>query len=253
MIFAAAGGKKDVLALGLASSVLWEHAVRFVTLDCLRHAAPWAGKEVARTWFRSAVDAFEACDGDVWSEWGEALDAHAESIGGLPREMLRESLVEASTLFPAWALERKWVLRNLSTNEFVSIFFDDGDDLLGPYAHHAIVAYGAQCVHGKLALDDVLMMRTCWTSPKYSSARFTNDVWQGKWVGHCFGIVLREEMSEEEGWKDATSEILAEGEALLPVMAKWAKTSRRVKKASNLGLTEAIKKAEASTKVEVPC
>lgn len=99
-------------------------------------------------------------------------------------------------LFPK---EHVWVLRNLRTREVVSFKPALSDD----EEEHSI------------GIDDILLMRICWTDPRHGDG----DLARGPWAGHMFDIVTmdahqNEMKGEEAEWSDVTEVAIAEARAL---------------------------------------
>jgi hypothetical protein len=108
-----------------------------------------------------------------------------------------------SYLFPK---SKHWLLRNLTAQETVS------SERLGDLV--------AQCSSASpLSLDEVLLMRTAWTSyPSYGDP--TNGPMKyhkGAWAGHCFDIVPVGSLTSKNDtprWTDVTEVVVKEAEIL---------------------------------------
>jgi hypothetical protein len=239
--------KRDIVALGLCSRSLWQHMLKHVESAYRKTAAPWAGTEIActGTYLTDLPESFEkdnlAMDSVTdrggptrmvparrfnWSAWTEfaqpednqqdawcsALCVHrsAAAIPDSSWPKLEEDILCGNLfpkVFPNLSPESPgWVLRNQTTKEYVCICASS--ERKGQY-----VVPNAQW----LRLDDVLIMRTCWTL----TTRFPPDLERsidlnrGRWAGHCFDVVLVEaSLAEADGWKDITGDILSEAREL---------------------------------------
>jgi hypothetical protein len=239
--------KQDITALGLCSQTLWQHMLERVESAYRKNAAPWADSEIACTG-TYLVDLPESFDKDnmaldsvtrkgglasmtmarrfnwaAWAEykqpkesqqdeWRSALRAHriAAAIPGSCWVKLEED-VSCGKLFPNLTSKgRGWVLRNHATKEYVRICASSKFK-----EEYVVNASSARW----LRLDDVLIMRICWTT------RFSYEeredikkglyLYRGKWAGHRFDIVMQEDsLAKTDGWKNITAEIVSEAQKL---------------------------------------
>lgn len=243
--------KWDIVALGLCSQSLWQHMLRHVESVYRKSAAPWAGVEIACTGTcltelpesferdNLAMDSVISKDGPAqmflarrfnWSAWNEfkqpetnqqdawrsALHVHRTGAA-IPnsRWPKLEEDISCSNLFPQILPNLypnlspespSWILRNLTTKEYVRLCEN-------PYRKREYIVPGLPW----LRLDDVLMMRICWTlnpgPPMY--LQIDSGLYRGKWAGHCFEVVMVEDASTEAGvWTDVTRELVSEAREL---------------------------------------
>jgi hypothetical protein len=113
---------------------------------------------------------------------------------------------ELGQLFPS---SKKWVLRNLTTREFVTA---------------DAIALHAECIEGphieSWGFGEVVISRICWSSQPDSSLRHDLQLHRGVWAGHRLDIVTTEKFRKENGgegtdkWKDISDEVAKEMETL---------------------------------------
>lgn len=139
-------------------------------------------------------------------EWREALkNLEPQCIEtGYPLEDLSSQLA-CPDLYPT---DAEWVLRNLTKKEyyipqpFPTVARKTWTKDYSRYTEERLIVV---VVPEMLGFDDVLLMRTCWTS-------MCRDSWglkkQGIWAGDCFDIVERG-VFEQEGWTDVGTELAA--------------------------------------------
>lgn len=250
--------REDVLALGLTSETLWAHVVHHVRQDCLRAATPLAGVEIActGTYLVDLPDAFRKddlfrlsvpCQGQGYmvearninweatrhytslraspgALWTTAFDIASAATTGIPSSLSKKLFAELASnwlfagrgTFSSLALKAPWVLRNLTTKEYVHCRI--GSTVKHGYVTHPDVQ--------NLRVDDILLMRICWTRKDHfshnDSLEMRQPSHQGKWAGHCFDIVPLDQLTGEIGeifsdpenkgseWKDCTDEIVKE-------------------------------------------
>ena len=102
---------------------------------------------------------------------------------------------------PKLRLGQIWKLRNLTTKEFVRLHFLRRTDEQ-PVIDVADVDW--------CRLDDILLLRICWTMKDY----YGKPPDQGLWAGHCFDIIAASADDQFAEWTDATLEIAEEAKAL---------------------------------------
>ncbi|KAF8862547.1 hypothetical protein BDZ45DRAFT_739189 [Acephala macrosclerotiorum] len=97
--------------------------------------------------------------------------------------------------------EDAWVLRNLTTKEFV---------------RSEAIALGPEYVHGPhidhIGFGEVIQSRTGWSTHPETGARYTG-LHRGAWAGHAFDITTMKrhlEETEEGDWKDSSQEVSKE-------------------------------------------
>lgn len=151
-----------------------------------------------------------------WTAWQLEHGRFARYQERLHRSMSVELLASCSALRGSKP-DALWVLRNLTTQEYV--LCKPGDGLQG---QRGIV----HCDDGrvKLRVDDVLLMRICWT--RTPDERQGLEIFPGKWAGHCFDIVQWEQLDGVEGWYNCTREVLDEAR----VLAEKVLSSNKMKK-----------------------
>lgn len=223
--------KSDIVAFGLASPTLWPHALRQIAHDCRDSAASWAGAEIANigTYLTKLPPQFEkdsllASSVGPVGTFGNMCTARRlnyaalskfKIVGESPQPQWRRAFYSQwvpgaypceveflATLFPApcGALSKAWVLRNLTTKEYVRCRFDNGKQ-------QAFVETEAL----PITIEDALMLRICWTTSCYN--RQGRDFSLGAWAGHAFDIVLADDeipTMECEAWMEVTDEIVKE-------------------------------------------
>ena len=240
--------KLDILALGLSSELLWPHVLHHVRTSCRKGTAIWAGTEIACTsthlvdlppsfekdklalksvphvslsggrmvparrinW--AAVGAFRRPDEEPERAWLAAFKAMTGNGCTMPKSFARssaqkrEELISVSSNIKLSCLYAPWRLRNLTTNEFVRCHPRSASPEKRGYVDHPEAPW--------LRVDDVILMRICWTSPSGGDTGLDFD--HGPWAGHCFDIVKVQagEPVIPDGWHDVTNEIVAEARKL---------------------------------------
>ncbi|KAF4633543.1 hypothetical protein G7Y89_g4571 [Cudoniella acicularis] len=234
--------KYDAIALALSSESLWQLVLRQIHWENLKYAAPWAGKKLAFQGSYSVdsppsfyedgleyeiLDPFQHSDGgirnngqlffdkheefespatikDQKAEWEKAMVAYLPG-SGIPEachERLRKE-VRGPDLFPR---DIPWLLRNLTTREVVS-----ADDLADPKSQ------SSESMSRVLTLDQILLMRICWTD-LWDEERVANlNINRGIWAGHKFDIVpkhIHEVEINLQDWRDVTKEVALEAGTL---------------------------------------
>ena len=158
----------------------------------------------ARRWNWGAVSEYE----DVTSpkqDWLDSLDALSSTsqVGTTALAHLRQDLNE--TLRPVWAKGNDtvtdWVLRNLTTHEYIALKRDHRYKVEKMYFH----------VKGSpwLSLDKALVLRICWGDVPGNNC----SIARGGWAGHRFDVVPCVEAEWNGEWADVTMEILREAKA----------------------------------------
>jgi hypothetical protein len=123
----------------------------------------------------------------------------------VPASTLRliEGQLGCSYLFPK---NQDWLLRNLTTRETVS--FEQVSVLISQDIKRGEA--------NSLRFDDVLLMRTCWTSiPSHYEEEL--NVHRGVWAGHRFDIVTAKTHNMDETvehWCDVTEAVVRDAEIL---------------------------------------
>jgi hypothetical protein len=251
--------KRDIIALGLASTSLWLHVLQHVERHCWLTAAPLAGVEIACTGtylrdlpeslatgnlvkssVRIGEDGSTCTEGKInWASlstydfvcenskktWSAAFKAHNSRTASIPATLARKMAVELSSRCSAHQTaspRATWVLRNLTTKEYICCRPGPASQRGRGYVDHPDVA--------RLRVDDVLLLRICWIrSPTLSNGE---DMWlwlrHGSWAGHCFDIVPLEQggvSAVGNGWKDSTDEIVKQARVVAETFALGGATS----------------------------
>ncbi|KAE8442816.1 hypothetical protein EG329_002788 [Mollisiaceae sp. DMI_Dod_QoI] len=226
----------DLVALGLTCQGFWELVVQRIQTRYIKNAAPWAGKKIALlgSWSTSLPESFsqnnlasniiEDAEWPITRHLSRTLFCLIESEGtALRTTKTREaSLMNtvdqylAQCRIPEWRwkemkeqlkcpelfpLDREWVLRNLTTREYVS-------------ASYTVGVIRAT----KIRLVDALLSKIGWSDNlSWSDQKFDEDGWAGQWAGHCFDIVTKEVQVKEggsEAWKNVTDDVVRQAEML---------------------------------------
>lgn len=144
-------------------------------------------------------------DEGVWiaTEAGKVYD---KCLGRCERSrsaVLQARLREIRTNYPDFtARDQDWILRNLTTKEFVTaegIALDE-DFIDGPF------------IFG-IGFGDVILARALWTSRGTSVLRYGRQIGRGIWAGHQFDITTRsrhDEATKDEEWRDVSKEVACE-------------------------------------------
>lgn len=135
----------------------------------------------------------------------------SESLKLLARCSARGSYVDVAYLIGSallveesdyWPQDERWVLRNLTTKEFVRA---------------EAVALKPEYIHGPkidvLGFGEVVMSRICWSSSSSASMSYKGNITRGVWAGHCFDITTLSRHAQEtrgKGWKDVSKEVMEE-------------------------------------------
>ena len=238
--------KNDVISLGMASETLWSHTIHYIDKD-YRHSpsvGPWAGSEIAciGSFLTGLPPSFKKYDLDLRcvvicttemtslgtlrhftsprkddeQEWRVAFNNHATNQTNIPKtrlaQMSKDLLFVASTIGSSPA-DAPWILRNLTTKEFVRCLpRADSQGRRGYIDHPEIKG---------LRVDDVLMMRICWT------IRWCTPC-SGQWAGHSFDIVALDGNSSAigEAWVDVTDAIVEEARKHLEPLSEDMKRQK---------------------------
>ena len=259
--------KEDVIALGLSSPSLWQHAVQQVRKACYQIAAPWANTPIActGTYLTSLPPVFERDNPDpgrspriisqitqngirsqfsyidrmCWarkfnwaavsehrkaespshesSAWTRALHKHLATVKvSAPAVRQMEEDISYEQLFAS--TDSNWLLRNLTAHEFVRCKAPMG----GKMAHvdHPDSEW--------IRIDDVLMMRICWSRiTRWASAEEQlPEAWKfGPWAGHSFEIVPQQEQTgltagEGREWRDVTLEVVKQARRVMSTLRR---------------------------------
>ena len=253
--------KDDIISLGMASETLWSHTIHYIDKDS-RHSpsvGPWAGSEIAcigsylprlppsfkkydsalnslsvrictsRMTELAALRDFTSPGKDDEQEWRAAFNNHATNQTNIPKtrlaQMSKDLLFVASTIGSSPA-DAPWILRNLTTKEFVRCLpRADSQGRRGYIDHPEIKG---------LRVDDVLMMRIRWTNRLHTPC-------SGQWAGHSFDIVALDgnRSAIGEAWVDVTVAIVEEARKHLEPLSKDMKRQKM----------EGVERDEAETAV----
>lgn len=226
--------QSDILSLGSCSQTLWAHVWRHVREDCRKNAAPWAGTPLIAVgdWLRDLPQAIYDVFPDLheadrrWKtggpvggigfgrgkcparRWNSNLTWGSHTHEDLKRKHPREEWTSAGKLLPKIlmpSLEKavlsprvgeKWVLRNLSSTEFVRFEIKEG----GETGARAIIDGTIETM--SLSLDQALLLKILWTQPS-NFRGLEHEFTRGEWAGHSFDVVL-DSGDVIKGWKDVT-------------------------------------------------
>ena len=97
---------------------------------------------------------------------------------------------------------QSWILRNLTTKEFVT---------------SAGIALDAEFIKGPvitgIGFGHAILCRTCWSLNSSDDSLYGGQIHSGVWAGHRLDITTRERhdrRSKDEEWKDVSDEVAAE-------------------------------------------
>ena len=227
--------KTDIVAFGLASPILWPHARRLIAHDCRDSIASWAGAEIAnlgtyltelppqfekdsllassvgpvgtygamcmaRRLNYAALSKYKAMGESPQAQWRVAFESHR----GPSAHHCEADFLAAVSPIPRGALSKAWVLRDLTTKEYVRCRFDNRKQ-------RAFVETEAL----PITVEDALMLRFCWAAS--GRVRVGSALTCGVWAGHAFDIVLADEempIMECEAWAEVTDDIVTEAKRM---------------------------------------
>jgi len=254
--------KRDLVALALASTTLWAHVLSHVEKECSLAKPPMAGVELActgtylvdlpelfakddlakssvefqqsrymceaRTINFAALSAYEAVEETIEEAWRFEWKMHAEFLEEFPVRLaktLKTGFLGRCDAFRGHGAGSLWVLRNLTTREFVRCRARKGPSGVRGYVDCGV----------EVRVDDVLLLRICWTAVGVGGDWEGLGIYRGKWAGHCFDIVPRERLEGVEGWRDCTEEVVEQAkevaENMRPLGMASITPSRRKRKA----------------------
>ncbi|KAF3484336.1 uncharacterized protein GIQ15_03660 [Arthroderma uncinatum] len=109
-----------------------------------------------------------------------------------PADILRVANPEPSYFYPA---NQDWVLRNLTTQEFVrpTAIALHKSHIRGPFID-------------KLGYGEVILSRICWSTDDFTSMT-GEGIHQGVWAGHALDIVPSTYLDSGGPWKDISDEV----------------------------------------------
>ncbi|KAK0513580.1 hypothetical protein JMJ35_003944 [Cladonia borealis] len=233
----------DIIALGMASETLWSHTIHYIDKE-YRHSpsvGPWAGCEIAcvgsyltelppsfdkddlalnsvsiteggwmciaREFNWAALSEFTCPGEDDERKWRGAFTGNVANQTNIPKtrlaQMSEDLLLVASTIGISPA-DAPWILRNLTTKEFVRCLPRADSKGRRGYVDHP--------EWKGLHVNDVLTMRICWTRPhRWDTIAPFNMC--GQWAGHSFDIVALDDenrLALSEAWVDVTDAIVEE-------------------------------------------
>lgn len=162
----------------------------------------------ARKWNESAVGSFdfrrEIAYGVVLESWLKKFKVHRLDHGQLQISLilatsrshktwsLTDNRSEAPNVVQPTNPASDWILSNLTTQEFVELEL------------HTKRRYAQVKGEPWLTLDVALLLRISWSEA----------VVEGKWAGHCFDVVNRENLKSATGWTNVTAELVKEAKDL---------------------------------------
>ena len=230
--------RSDVIALGLTSKMLWLHVLQHIEKDCWLAMAPLSGVELATAWrylsdlpesFKNVgsaessgqiwgagqvnyhvISSYAAVNVDSEEAWRAAFKLHNARATGIPATLRAKMVVEMlSSCAACWgsSLDATWVLRNLTTKEYVHCRPGSGPKERLGYVDHPDAA--------QLRVDDVLLLRIFWIQLLPWEYRYPAEpgLRRGAWAGHRFDIVPLNQagvLAVGGGWKDSTDEVVKE-------------------------------------------
>lgn len=243
--------RQDVISLGFASDLLWLHVLQHIEKECPLDPAPWADTEIActgtyltdlppsfekdglahsstgvstETWWGdqmglarrinwAAVGNFEKPGENLEDAWRDAFIGNTNVAPDIPKARLARmsrELFSVSSQIRHSDIDGAWALRNLTTREYVRCRPGQG-----PAGRRGLVDHPEA---RWLRLDDVLLMRICWTSLGHGGDDSEKlGIYRGQWAGHCFDIVAldADELVVNEEWRDITGRVVGESQQLL--------------------------------------
>ncbi|OTA85626.1 hypothetical protein M434DRAFT_400125 [Hypoxylon sp. CO27-5] len=143
---------------------------------------------------------------DMWTHFSRCLDRCKEGIDTerslFERSGVVKSLTENFNIARFYAWDQPWVLRNLTTKEFVR---DDA------------IALEKEFISGPTILGigfgHALMARICWAPNDSVVIRYSPNITRGVWAGHCFEITTlakHVEATKGEVWVDVGLQVASE-------------------------------------------
>lgn len=142
--------------------------------------------------------------------WLDALTTSpwSQQIPPVIMEELRSSLILVLPSHMA-AINRGWVLRNLTAQQYARLESDEPQNGQPAQVHVQGVP--------RLKLDQALVLRITWgTEDSYDNNTRSSrrKLLHGKWAGHSFDVVEDcSSMEMGEGWQDVTGELVKESQA----------------------------------------
>ncbi|OBT41432.1 hypothetical protein VE00_08052 [Pseudogymnoascus sp. WSF 3629] len=130
-------------------------------------------------------------------------DACLRRFDRYPSFALRAELLWIYTERPDFTTRQEaWILRNLTTKEFVRAegIALDKDFIDGPF------------IFG-IGFGEAVVARTLWTSDGTPDLRYGGQIGRGIWAGHRFDIITRsqhDEATKDEEWRDVSAEVRGE-------------------------------------------
>ncbi|KAF2004224.1 hypothetical protein P154DRAFT_519449 [Amniculicola lignicola CBS 123094] len=241
--------KRDIVALGLASSVLWPVVLHRIHQEYRRCAAPWAGKQIAfhgnYSWSTSQNLVGEGVPRDVIRElnyyryywphrfqcdiftdvrpmdqgWIDTLKDIKRQAGFSAADWIEiERDLSCHYMFPQ---DRVWVLRNLTTSQYVrsdqlhpnpQAVKEAKEPIISIYERLRRFVRTSQQRRTDdcpFTLAQVLLCMTRWSTRRFFPPEAGPHGLNGSWVGHRFDIVTLDRHNSEEdpaGWTDASEE-----------------------------------------------
>jgi hypothetical protein len=96
-----------------------------------------------------------------------------------------------------YANSPKWILRNLTTKEFVRQSVVARGTNNGPFGRDQV------------GLGEALLSRICWSSVPNATQGW-DGIHRGIWAGHRFDIILMDAIEGKTGWKDVSESVYEE-------------------------------------------
>ncbi|OAX79158.1 hypothetical protein ACJ72_06523 [Emergomyces africanus] len=112
-----------------------------------------------------------------------------------PADIIQVTNPETSSFY---TYREEWVLRNLTTHEFV---------------RPSAIALDQKLIHGpfieRLGYGEVILSKICWSTHDFTSVP-GNPLNQGAWAGHALDIVPATYLDDENPWKDISDKVAEE-------------------------------------------
>ncbi|KLJ12144.1 hypothetical protein EMPG_09572 [Blastomyces silverae] len=112
-----------------------------------------------------------------------------------PADLLRMARPNRSSFYPC---SEEWVLRNLTTHEFV---------------RPSAIALDEKYIHGPfiegLGYGEVILSKICWSTHDFTSVA-GESLNQGAWAGHALDIVPATYLDDKNPWKDISDDVARE-------------------------------------------
>ncbi|KAI0147907.1 hypothetical protein F4776DRAFT_605037 [Hypoxylon sp. NC0597] len=139
---------------------------------------------------------------DMWKHFCRCQDRSKEGNNAELWSIVEQSFEEDFNTTDFYPQDQHWVLRNLTTKEFVR---DDS------------IALGPEFIRGPAILGigfgHALMARICWSPSNSTTKRYPSNITRGVWAGHRFEITTlakHVEATKGEVWVDVGVQVAGE-------------------------------------------